>query len=138
MNDNEKDNLTGENHAGNHANEPIKILTATSMLGDKVFNRTGDHLGKIMDIMLNLSNGKVEYVVIQSGGFMGISQKYFAVPFNALVVDADRHAFILNQNKDAFKDHPGFDKNHWPETNSHPQYLRHYGGFMGPNTGSDH
>lgn len=137
-NDNHSDNITGRNKKGNRVNDPLMILTASSILGNKVLNKLGEHLGKVMDIMLNLRDGKIEYVVIRTGGFMGINQKYFAVPFLAMTIDTGRHAFILDQSKATFETHPGFDKNHWPKTNAHVRYLTPYGGFMGPNTGKEY
>jgi hypothetical protein len=56
----------------------------------------------------------------------------------ALILDADEQIFIIDQNVESFENHPGFDKGHWPEANFHTPYTRYYGGFMGPNTGSDH
>lgn len=138
MKKNELDNSTGKNHTANHANDPVRILTASSMIGDKVFNKTGDDMGKIMDIMLNVDRGNIEYVIIAFGGFMGMREKYFAVPFEALILDADQQAFIIDQNKESFETHPGLDKGHWPEANFHMQSTRYFGGFMEPNTGSDY
>jgi len=138
MKKNELDNSTGKNHSGNYANVPVRILTASSIIGDKVFNKTGDDLGKIMDIMLNMDDGNIEYVIIAFGGFMGMREKYFAVPFEALVLDVDQKAFIFDQNKESFENHPGFDKGHWPEANFHTQYTRYHGGFMMVNTGRGH
>jgi sporulation protein YlmC with PRC-barrel domain len=138
MNENDLDNTTGKNHTGHRANEPLRILTASSITGDKVFNPSGERLGKIFDIMLNLESGKIEYIIIAFGGFLGIGQKYFAIPFVALTIDPDKHAFIFNQSRKAFENHPGFNKHHWPEANFHSQFSGSYGGFMGPNTGADH
>ena len=138
MKENELDNSTGKNHAGNHANRPVKILTASSVIGDKVYNKNGDDMGRILDIMLDMDTGNIEYVIIAFGGFMGMHKKYFAVPFEALTLDGDQQAFIFDQNKESFERHPGFDKGHWPEANFHTKETRYYGGFMGPNTGSDH
>ena len=137
-NQNDLDNTTGRNHAGKHANDPVRILTAKSVLGDRVFNEAGEDLGKIEDIMLNLDEGTIKYVVIAFGGVLGVNQKYFAIPFEALTLDSKNHAFILEQRREAFENSPGFDKKHWPDANFHSQFSGDYGGFMGVNTGSDH
>lgn len=131
------DNVTGRNHSGFHANNPVKFLTATSILGDHVSNVAGDHLGKIKDLMMDLSTGKIEYVVVEFGGFLDLHHKYFAIPFNALQLDAERSLFILNQTLDSFENQPGFNKDHWPNTNFHTQFTRYQGSFMGANTGSE-
>jgi sporulation protein YlmC with PRC-barrel domain len=138
MQKNDLDNNTGENHTGKRANFPLKLLTASSIRGDKVFNSAGERLGKIVDIMLNLEDGKIQYIVIAFGGFIGMGQKYFAVPFDELMIHPDRHAFILDRSRESFENNPGFDKDHWPEANSHLQVSRYDSGFMGANTGADH
>ena len=134
------DNVTGVNQAGRFANRPVKHLTASSILGDKVYNSVDEQLGEIKDIMLNIDEGSIAYVVIESGGFLGMGQKYFAVPFSALLLDADRKTFILDQSKASLEDLPGFDKEHWPDTNSHKRSrsVSSGGGFMGSNTGSEY
>ena len=137
-NQNELDNTTGENHTGKHANKPVRVLTARSIIGDKVINPGGEDLGRIEDIMLNIDDGTIAYVIIAFGGFLGYSQKYFAVPVSALTVDTKHHAFVLDQNRSDFENNPGFDKDHWPDANFHAESTRNYSGFMGVNTGSDH
>ena len=113
------DNTTGKNHTGNHANKPVKRLTVTSIIGDKVFNPAGEPLGKIMDMMIDITTGKVEYVILEFGGFLGMNQKFFAVAFEALLLDSERRVFILHQGKEMLEIAPGFDKDHWPDTNAH-------------------
>ena len=133
----EQDNMTGENHEGSKANTPLKYLTASTVIGDKVFNHSEERLGTIKDIMLDLTGGKIEYFVIEMGGFLGIGEKFFAIPCPLLQVDPTNERFILNQNKETLENAPGFDKDHWPETNTHLQSsFDYWGGFMGPNTGS--
>ena len=132
-----RDNASGENHEGRHANTPLRYLTASSIIGDKVYNGHDEKLGEIKDIMIDLQEGKIEYLIIEFGGFLGIGEKYFAIPFKLLEVDSEKDAFILDQKKEVLEKAPGFDKDHWPETNSHDlqQSYTYWGGFMGPNTG---
>jgi sporulation protein YlmC with PRC-barrel domain len=134
------DNNTGKNHTGKHANMPVQRLTATSIIGDKVSNPAGEPLGKIMDMMIDITEGKGDYVILEFGGFLGMNQKYFAVPFQALSLDSERQMFILHQSKEMLEIAPGFDRDHWPATNSHtkPDQSVAFGGFMGANTGSEY
>ncbi|HUS03165.1 MAG TPA: PRC-barrel domain-containing protein [Chitinophagaceae bacterium] len=115
------ENLTGINTEGDHPNVPLRFLTATSIIGDKIYNDKNEHMGKIEDIMIDISSGKIEYVVIEFGGFLTIGEKLFAIPFNMLRVDPSRKAFLFNQSKEILEKAPGFDQNHWPETNFHAE-----------------
>ena len=132
-----KENLTGENHEGAHPNLPLKYLTTTSIIKNKVNNKNGDKLGDIKDIMIDITTGKIEYVVIEFGGFLGIGEKFFAIPFRLIEFDTVEEACVLDQSKEALENAPGFDKDHWPKTNSHEfdNSGLYWGSFMGPNTG---
>jgi sporulation protein YlmC with PRC-barrel domain len=138
MNTFEADNETGKNHDGPHANWPLRFLTASSIIGDHIHNPLGDHLGDIKDIMINIHDGKIEYVVVEMGGFLGIGEKYFAIPFSLLKVNIKDDSFTLNQSKETLENSPGFDKDHWPETNTHffDNYNSYWGSFMGSNVSS--
>jgi len=116
-----QENLTGVNKEGKNPNLPLKFLTASSIIGDHVHNDSDEHIGKIEDIMIDITAGKIEYVVIKSGGFLTIGEKYFAVPFSLLKVDPEKKQFILSQSKEMIEKAPGFDLNHWPETNFHAE-----------------
>lgn len=132
----ETENLTGKNREGGHPNLPLKVLTATSIIGDKVENLAGDELGTIKDLMINVRSGNIDYVVLQYGGFLGIGDKLFAIPFEALSVDPKKEVFVLDKDKEYLNNAPGFNKNHWPETNSHYAEVNTYwGDFMGPSVG---
>jgi sporulation protein YlmC with PRC-barrel domain len=132
----EKENITGKNLEGNNANTPLRVLTASSIIGERVENLKGENIGKVKDIMLDISSGKIEYVVIQFGGFLGIGEKLFAIPFQAFQLNTEEKVFILDEEKEFLENAPGFDKDHWPETNNHYVAVNTYwGDFMGPNTG---
>jgi hypothetical protein len=115
----EADNITGVNHGGPDANVPVERLTATSIIGDDVENMREEDLGKIDNLMVNLRTGEIEYAVVEFGSFLGMGGKLFAVPFAELKVDPTRKKFVLNRSKEELKNIPGFDKNHWPDTNDH-------------------
>ena len=63
----ELDNATGLNHSGPAANTPVRRLTATSIIGDKVENPKGENLGKIDNLMVNLETGCIDYAVLEMG-----------------------------------------------------------------------
>jgi sporulation protein YlmC with PRC-barrel domain len=105
------DYMTGQNNSDARPNDSLKRLAASSIIGDNIFNPAGDNLGKINDIMIDISGSKIEYLVIECGGFLGMNQKYFAVPMQALTIaNEHKNAFILNETKESLKRYPGFDK----------------------------
>lgn len=118
----QQENTTGNNPDGHSKpNTPVQFLTANSIIGDLVYNKQDEKLGKIDDIMIDIASGKIEYVIMAHGGFLTINEKNFAIPFAQLTVDTERKAFILDRSKEFVEKAPGFDINHWPETNFHKE-----------------
>ena len=111
------DNTTGVNQEGPQANTPVERLTAASIVGDSVETPAGARLGSIENLMINLNTGMVEYAVLELAAFLGIGGKLFAIPFSALKVAPEKKLFVLDCAKDFLERLPGFDKDHWPDTN---------------------
>ena len=93
-----------------------QVLSATTIIGDKVINPQGENLGEVKELMIDLDLGRVAYAVLSFGGVLGMGEKLFAIPFQALQLRPDRHEFVLNVDKEKLKKAPGFDKNNWPST----------------------
>jgi sporulation protein YlmC with PRC-barrel domain len=96
--------------------KPPKVLTASTLKGDKVTNAKGEDLGKVEEIMLDLERGQVAYVVLSFGRVNWMpNNKLFAVPWGALSLSFHDRKFILNVSKETLKLAPGFDRDKWPE-----------------------
>ncbi|MFT3960453.1 PRC-barrel domain-containing protein [Propionivibrio sp.] len=91
-----------------------EVMAASTLEGDEVVNGTGENLGKIKEIMIDVPSGQVAYAVLSSGGLLGIGDKLFAIPWAALTLDVERKCFILDVDAERLKMAPGFDKDHWP------------------------
>lgn len=66
--------------------------------------------------MIDLGSGRVAYAVLAAGGFLGMGEKFFAIPWDLLTVDTDDEEIVLNVEKEILKNAPGFDKDNWPQT----------------------
>lgn len=91
------------------------VLSTTAIIGDAVVNRAGENLGKIEELMLDLEKGRVAYAVLSFGGILGLGEKMFAIPFEALKLDASREHFTLDVDRNKMQSAPGFDKNNPPQ-----------------------
>ena len=92
-----------------------RFLSASTLTGDSVQNHKGESLGDLKDIMVDTTSGKIAYGVLSFGGVLGMGEKLFAVPWEALKIDSANKQLLLNVDKDKLKDAPGFDKDHWPD-----------------------
>lgn len=92
-----------------------EIMAADTLEGNEVINNVGEKLGEIQHIMLDVPSGQIAYAVLSFGGFLGMGDKLFAVPWSALTLDADRKCFVLDVAEEQLEAAPGFDKNQWPQ-----------------------
>ena len=91
-----------------------ELMGADTLMGNDVYNGEGDDLGDIKEFMIDMATGKVSYAVLSFGGILGMGDKLFAVPWNALKLDTVNKRFTLDAKKETLQDAPGFDKDHWP------------------------
>lgn len=93
-----------------------RVLSASTIIGDHVKNPEGEDLGKIEELMIDVKAGRIAYAVLSFGGFLGLGDKFFAIPWEALSLRPREKEFVLNIDKEKLKEAPGFDKNDWPMT----------------------
>lgn len=91
------------------------ILSASSIAADPVKNAAGDKIADVKDVMIDLATGRVAYLVISYGGFLGLGDKLFAIPWNVARVDQSDHSIVIDVDEETLKSAPGFDPDHWPD-----------------------
>jgi hypothetical protein len=94
---------------------------ASELIGLNVRGYSGDDdIGEINDLMIG-KDGKVIYAAVSFGGFLGLGDKLFAVPFEAIElvkVDDDTYA-RMDVSEETLKDMEGFNQDNWPEQPNH-------------------
>ena len=98
------------------------LQKAGKLMGTSVKNLQDEKLGKVENLLIDLSSGRVVAVVISSGGFIGIGDELSAVPPNALRFSSDRAALQLDASKEMLAASPHFKANEWPDF-SQPDYA---------------
>ncbi|HMM28393.1 MAG: PRC-barrel domain-containing protein [Chloroflexota bacterium] len=90
------------------------VLSAGTLTGDKIRNPQGEDLGSLKEIMLDVGTGHIAYAVVSFGGFLGMGNKLFAIPWRMLTVDTENKELVLDVDKSVLENAPGFDKDNWP------------------------
>jgi sporulation protein YlmC with PRC-barrel domain len=106
------------------------LMGASTLIGDSVVNGADEDLGDIKEIMLDMNSGQVAYSVLAFGGFLGMGEKLFAVPWQALHLDTINKRFVLNVEKERLKNAPGFNPDDWPDM-SDVQWANQIHAFYG-------
>ena len=90
------------------------VVSAPKIIGEAVINRDKENLGKVQDLVIDTELGSVAYAVLSFGGFLGMGNKLFAIPWQAFEFSATEYKLILNVNKEKLKNAPGFDPEKMP------------------------
>lgn len=102
-----------------HMKKAGMVTRASKLIGMNIENPQGQSLGEINDLVMNTSTGEVRYAAVTYGGFLGVGNKMFAVPFEAFNIkqkaDSQEPTLILNVTQKQMEGATGFDKNHWPD-----------------------
>lgn len=107
-----------------------RVMRSSTIVGSPVRNLKGDDLGKIQELMVDVATGRIVYAVLAYGGFLGMGDKLFAIPWEALMARSDERQFVLELDEETLKTAPGFDKDHYPttaDTNWLSNVYTHYG-----------
>jgi hypothetical protein len=100
------------------------------VIGSKVVNAQNEDLGKIEDLVIDAGAGRIAYAVLSFGGFLGMGDKYFAIPWNAFRFNLTEKHAVLNLDKKQLENAPGFDKDNWPnmaDSTWGTNIYKHYG-----------
>jgi sporulation protein YlmC with PRC-barrel domain len=86
------------------------VRVTEDVVGKKVVNFSGESAGEIKELMIDSPAGCVTYAILSFGGFLGMGDKLFAVPWRRLSYDRTRDVFMMKVNKELLSNAPGFDK----------------------------
>jgi uncharacterized protein YrrD len=93
----------------------FRLCKLTEMNGADVRNPEKEKLGDVKDAVVDLSRSRILFVIVSVGGFLGIGDKWVALPPGSLTWTEDQKTLLLNADKASLRAAPGFQKNRWPD-----------------------
>jgi len=88
--------------------ETTELIASNKVEGTAVYNHQGEHLGEVYNFMVGKRSGRVAYAVMSFGGFLGIGQRYHALPWNVLTYDTSKGGYVISTTKDQLMSAPHF------------------------------
>jgi sporulation protein YlmC with PRC-barrel domain len=93
-----------------------RFLRTSQVLRSEVMNTDGHKLGDLEEVVIDTATGDIVYSVLAFGGFLGVDEKWFAIPWRALRPAAGFRMYTLAVDKEVLEAAAGFDKGQWPKT----------------------
>ena len=100
--------------AAPQASEVLNTIRGQDLLGFEMKGSKGDSLGMVDDVVVALKNGRIRYLVGKFGGFLGLGDKLFAIPWEATTVDVEQGTLTLDVDSQAIQNAPSFTEETWP------------------------
>ena len=86
------------------------IIAADKVKGTNVYNPTGDKLCTVDDIMIDKVSGRAIYAVMSFGGFLGMGEEHYPLPWATLKYDAQKGGYVVNLDKKLLEGAPYYDR----------------------------
>jgi len=84
------------------------LISSELIRGTKVLNPQGEHLGTIINVMIDKYSGQVAYSVMSFGGFLGIGEKYHPLPWHMLNYDQVMGGYVIELDKERLAAAPNY------------------------------
>jgi len=82
------------------------LVSSEDVNGTAVYGSSGDQVGTVDHLMIDKNSGKVAYAVIAFGGFLGLNQSEYSIPWGKLTYDRDRDAYTTTLSKEQVQGAP--------------------------------
>jgi sporulation protein YlmC with PRC-barrel domain len=84
------------------------MIASDKVEGTPVYRSNGEKIGQIERVMIDKRSGKVEYAVMSFGGFMGIGQDAYPLPWSLLTYNPELEGYEVNISEQHLKSAPKF------------------------------
>lgn len=106
-------------------------IRASKVQGTEVFNEAGERLGHIDDLVLSRRDGRAVYAIMSFGGFLGIGERFHALPWSSLSYDELLGGYVVPVTRDELEKAPTYRPGEDPDWND-PDLPVRLAGLLGP------
>ena len=107
-----------------HANP---LVSSDDVEGTDVYGTDGSKVGRIARMLIDKETGHVAYAMMSFGGFLGLGQEEYPIPWKSLSYDEMRHGFVTDITKEQLETAPAQDGDWERERDIHSRLYEHYG-----------
>jgi PRC-barrel domain len=110
--------------------ETFSLIGSDKVEGTAVYRSNGERVGRIERVMIDKLSGKVAYAVMSFGGFMGIGEDYYPLPWSLLTYNPRLEGYEVNVGEEQLKGAPKYSKHEswdWSDRARGAQVNDYYG-----------
>jgi len=108
------------------------LLSSEDLESTPVFGGNGEKIGTIDHLMVHRESGQVIYAVVTFGGFLGLAQSHYPVPWHALKYSYEKKGYLTNIDEKSVRDAPEFSDDGYGDQTWACKLDEHYGRNFSP------
>jgi sporulation protein YlmC with PRC-barrel domain len=85
-----------------------RLIAAKKVQGTAVYNVALEKLGSVEDVMIDKSTGRIAYAVLSFGGFLGIGDRFFPLPWEKLSYNTEVGGYVVDIDRDVLEGAPSY------------------------------
>ena len=110
--------------------ETDRLIASDKVEGTAVYNRQNERLGSVYNFMVDKRSGHVDYAVMSFGGFLGLGDSYYPLPWKALSYDTSMGGYVVDLDKERLQGAPSYAASEAADW-SDPAYGRRIDDYYG-------
>jgi sporulation protein YlmC with PRC-barrel domain len=91
------------------------LVRASELMGYAVRNPMKEKLGRIEEVIIDVTTGRLAFAVLSFEPSLGMGEKLYAVPWRALAYKPDEREFVFEVDRERLESAPGFSRKRWPK-----------------------
>lgn len=96
------------------SNPSGRLIAGGQVSGTTVYNKAGEKLGSIEDIMIDKQSGRIAYAVLSFGGFLGLGHKHHPLPWSTLRYDQRLGGYVVDLDRSVLEGAPAYSNEEAP------------------------
>jgi hypothetical protein len=90
--------------------ETVSLIGSDKVEGTAVYGADDNKIGSVQRIMIDKMSGKVAYAVVSFGGFLGMGEDYYPMPWPTLKYDTRLGGYRAGVTEDQLKGAPKYSR----------------------------
>jgi PRC-barrel domain len=96
------------------ANETGTLIGSDKVEGTAVYGADNNKIGSIERVMIDKASGKVSYAVLGFGGFLGVGNDHYPLPWQSLKYDTRLGGYVTGVTEQQLRGAPKYgNDNEW-------------------------
>jgi PRC-barrel domain len=109
--------------------ETVSLIGSDKVEGTAVYGADDRKIGTVQRVMIDKISGKIAYAVVSFGGFLGMGEEYYPMPWSKLDYDTELGGYRVDVTEDQLRGAPNFSRStdwDWSNRTNDERVYKYY------------